>query len=127
MRLFIDHCVPESVAKEFEAAGHEVLRLREKTAPDSPDALVAAVSEANDAVLVTMDNDFKAIAARIGIGQRRYRTLSLIRFEKCRESQAAGRLREAMSLIEHEWNFSSGKRDRRMFVVIGGASIRTHR
>ena len=43
MRLFIDHCVPEFVAKEFEAAGHEVLRLREKTAPDSPDALVAAV------------------------------------------------------------------------------------
>jgi predicted nuclease of predicted toxin-antitoxin system len=127
MRLFIDHCVPESVAKEFEAAGHEVFRLREKTAPDSPDALVAAVSQANDAVLVTMDNDFKAIVARIGIGQRRYRTLSLIRFEKCRESQAAGRLREAMSLIEHEWSFSSGKRDRRMFVVIGGASIRTHR
>jgi predicted nuclease of predicted toxin-antitoxin system len=81
MRLFIDHCVPESVAKEFEAAGHEVFRLREKTAPDSPDALVAAVSEANDAVLVTMDNDFKAFAARIGIGQRRYRTLSLIRFD----------------------------------------------
>ena len=78
-------------------------------------------------MLVTMDNDFKAIAAKIGIGRRRYRTLSLIRFEKCRESQAAGRLREAMSLIEHEWTFSGGKRDRRMFVVIGGASIRTHR
>jgi predicted nuclease of predicted toxin-antitoxin system len=127
MRLFIGHCVPESVAREFEAAGHEVLRPREKTAPDSPDALVDAVSEANDAVLVTMVNDFKAIAARIGIGQRRYRTLSLIRFEKCRESQAAGRLREAMSLIEHEWNFRGGKRDRRMFVVIGGTTIRTHR
>ena len=64
MRLFIDHCVPEFVAREIEAAGHEVLRLREKRAPDSPDALVAAVSEANDAVLVTMDNDFKAIAAK---------------------------------------------------------------
>jgi predicted nuclease of predicted toxin-antitoxin system len=127
LRLFIDHCVPESVAKAFETAGHEVIRLREKTAPDSPDMLVAAVSEANDAILVTMDGDFKAIAARAGIGARRYRKLSLIRFERCRESKAADRARDAMSLIEHEWLVGGSERDRRMFVVIGSASIRTHR
>ncbi|MGH6837303.1 MAG: DUF5615 family PIN-like protein [Methylocella sp.] len=127
MRLFIDHCVPESVPKAFEAAGYEVIRLREKTAPDSPDTLVAAVAEANDAVLVTTDGDFKAIAARTGIGHRRYRRLSLIRFEKCRESRAADRLNSALSLIEHEWAFGNGKHDRRMFVVITGESIRTHR
>ena len=127
MRLFVDHCVPESVCRAFEEFGHEVIRLREKTAPDSPDMLVAAVSEANDAILVTMDGDFKEIAARTGIGQRRYRRLSLIRFEKCRESQAATRVREAMSLIEHEWSVGGGERDRRMFVVISSASMRTHR
>jgi predicted nuclease of predicted toxin-antitoxin system len=93
MRLFVDHCVPESVPKMLEERGYTVIRLREKTAPDSPDSLVAAVPEANNAVLVTMDGDFKTIAARTGIGQRRYRRLSLIRFEKCRESQAAHRLK----------------------------------
>ena len=43
--------------KLLVAAGYEVIRLREKTAPDSP-MLVAAVAEANDAVLVTMDGEF---------------------------------------------------------------------
>lgn len=94
---------------------------------NSPDTLVAAVSEANNAILVTMDSDFKAIAARTGIGHRRYRKLSLIRFEKCRESQAAKRLASALSLIEHEWRIGNGQRDRRMFVVIGSTVIRTHR
>ena len=104
-----------------------MIRLREKTAPDSPDTLVAAVSEANNAVLVTMDSDFKSIASRTGIGQRRYKRLSLIRFEKCRESQAAGRIIAALSLIQHEWEFGNGLKDRRMFIVISSESIRTHR
>jgi predicted nuclease of predicted toxin-antitoxin system len=86
----------------LEANGYEVIRLREKTASDSPDTLVAAVAEANNAVLVTMDGDFKSIAARSGIGQRRFGRLSLIRFEKCRESQTALRMESALSLIEHE-------------------------
>lgn len=127
MRLFIDHCVPESVPKMLEAHGYKVIRLREKTAPDSPDTLVAAVAEANDAVLVTMDGDFKSIAARSGIGQRRFRRLSLLRFERCRESQAARRLESALSLVEHEWTCGNGRHDRRMFVVIGAEIIRTHR
>lgn len=129
MRFFIDHCVPESVARILEAHKCEVIRLREKTAPDSPDTLVAAVSEANNAILVSMDGDFKSIAARNGIGQRRYRRLSLLRFERCRESKAAQRLASAISLIMHEWNIGAGteSKDRRMFVVITADTIRTHR
>lgn len=127
MRFFADHNVPESVCKTLEAAGFEAIRLRQKTAPDSPDMLVAAVCEANNAILVTMDSDFKTIVARTGIGHRRFRKLSLLRFERCRESQAAGRLKTAMSLIEHEWQIGNGSSDRRMFVVITGQAIRTHR
>jgi predicted nuclease of predicted toxin-antitoxin system len=127
MRFFIDQCAPESVAVTLERAGYEVARLREKIATNSPDSLVAAVAEANSAVLVTMDGDFKSIAARTGLGARRYRKLSLLRFERCRESQAASRLSDAMSLIEHEWAFGNARSDRRMFVVISAATIRTHR
>lgn len=127
MRFFIDHCVPESVARFLEDSGYDVLRLREKTVPNSPDTLVAAVSEANKAILVTMDGDFKSIAAREGIGQRRFKRLSLLRFEKCRESKAAERLQAALSFIEHEWSVASQSRDGRMFVVITAATIRTHR
>jgi len=127
MSFFIDHCVPESVAKALEAFGKKVMRLREKTAPDSPDTLVAAVAEANGAILVTMDADFKQIAGRNGIGNRRFKRLSLLRFEKCRESRAADRIRDAMSLIEHEWCLANNSMDRRMFVVITAEAIRTHR
>jgi predicted nuclease of predicted toxin-antitoxin system len=67
MRLFVDHCVPESVPKMLEEAGYAVIRLREKTAPDSPDSLVAAVAEANDAVLGCVDTYriHRMMAARV--------------------------------------------------------------
>lgn len=128
MRFFTDQNVPESVAKTLEDAGFEVQRLRQKTATNTPDTLVAAISEANGAILVTMDADFKSIASRIGIGHRRYRKLSLVRFEKCRESRSAERLRSAISLLQHEWAVGGGTpNDRRMFVVIGTGVIRTYR
>ena len=79
MRFFADHNLPESVCKMLESFGYETIRLRRKTASDAPDMLVAAVAEANEAILVTMDSDFKSIAARTGIGQRRFRKLSLLR------------------------------------------------
>jgi len=127
MRFFTDHCVPESVARFLESRGYEVIRLREKSAPDSPDNLVAAVAEANNAVLVSMDSDFRSIASRVGIGNRRFKSLSLIRFERCNESRAAMRMERALSLIEHEWLTGNGPNDRRMFVVITEQTIRTHR
>lgn len=68
----------------------------------------------------------KALARRRGIGQRRFRRLSLIRFE-CRESRASQRALEAMSLIEHEWLLSEDSSDRRIFIVIGTDVIRTYR
>jgi predicted nuclease of predicted toxin-antitoxin system len=127
MRFFTDQNVPESVPKMLERAGYEVVRLREKIATDTPDPLVAAVAEANAGILVTMDSDFKSIVQRTGIGRRRFRKLSLIRFEKCREARAAERLAAALSLIEHEWKVGSGDKDRRMFVVICADVIRTNR
>jgi predicted nuclease of predicted toxin-antitoxin system len=127
MRFFVDQNVPDSVGRFLASKGNEVTLLRQRIPIDSPDTLVAAVAEANDAVLITFDPDFKALATRAGIGRRRFRTLSLIRFEKCRESQAATRIESAFSLIEHEWGIGSNERDRRMFVVITGETIRTHR
>ena len=127
MRFFTDQCVPESVPKVLEGAGYDVVRLREKIATNTPDQLVAAVAEANRAVLVTMDADFKAIAKRAGASRRSFKSLSLLRFEKCRESRAAERLRSALTLIEHEWEWANSGTGRRMYVVIATEVIRTHR
>lgn len=126
LRLFFDEGVTASAAKVFESAGHEVILLRDAIEPGSPDPLVCAVAEANDAILVAHDADMKRLAQRRGIGQRRFRTLSLIRLN-CRESRAPRRIAEAMSLIEHEWAVGGGERDRRIFITIGDDVIRTHR
>lgn len=108
------------------AAGHEVVLLREKIAPNSPDPLVAAVAEANGAILVSLDTDFRKIANRAGIGQKRFKTLSRIGL-RCRESRAAARLTEAMSLIEHEWAYCRENGDGRLFMEIGDNFIRSVR
>src|SRR6266404_7735317 len=127
MSFFIDQNVPDSVRRFLLRCGHETVFLRERIPTESPDSLVAAVAENNEAILVTFDPDFKALAGRTGIGRRRFTSLSIIRFEKCRESQATIRIQSAFSLIEHEWAFGNGEQDRRLFVVITATTIRTHR
>jgi predicted nuclease of predicted toxin-antitoxin system len=100
--------------------------LREKIATNTPDPLVAAVAEANDAILVSLDADFRKLARRYGVAGRRFRNLSLIKLS-CRESRAAGRLQDAMTLIYHEWEYIGAHRDRRLFIEIGDNVIRTVR
>jgi len=68
----------------------------------------------------------RAIAQRRGIGQRRFRSLSLIKIS-CKVTRSAERINAAMSLIEHEWLYSAGQTDRRLFMEIGTDVIRTFR
>lgn len=126
LRFFLDESVPRAVGRTLAGYGHEVILLEEAGARGSPDALVCAVAEANRAILVAMDGDMRALARRQGIGQRRYKRLSLVKLS-CREPRAAGRIAAAMSLIEHEWAYSAGNRDRRVFIEIGQGSISTWR
>lgn len=126
LRLFLDESVPRSVGEAFARAGHEVQYLQETMPTGSPDPLVCAVAERNDAVLVAIDGDMRRLAQRRGIGKRSYRSLSLIKLS-CRETMAAKRVSAAMSLIELEWSLGSASRDRRLFIEIGDAFIRTMR
>lgn len=126
LRLFLDESVGDSVGRVFAEAGHEVTYLRDAIARGSPDQLVCAVSEANDCILVAIDGDMKQHARRHGIGQRRFRKLSLIKLS-CRETRAAQRVAQALSLILHEWDYGQGSSDRRLFVEIGDDVIRTCR
>ena len=78
MRFFLDNCVPDTVAQVLRGAGHEVILQRDAIATDSSDTLVAIASATNDAILVSFDSDFKAIAARASVSQKRLRKLSRI-------------------------------------------------
>jgi predicted nuclease of predicted toxin-antitoxin system len=126
LRVFIDQCVPDSAGRAFQEHGHEVIYLRERIATDSPDPLVAAVAEANEAILVSLDADFTRIAKRHGVGRREFRRLSLIKLS-CRESRCYARINQAMTLIYHEWNVAQDGRDRRLFMDITDSTMRTLR
>ena len=128
LRVFLDEGVPVSVEKVFSEAGHDVIPFREGATPGSPDPLVCAVAEANDAILVALDGDMKQSAQGRGVGSKRFRRLSLIKLS-CNEPRAAERLRAAMTLIEHEWRYSSGMQEglRRLFIEVTDSTIRTHR
>ena len=126
-RFFTDQNIPEAVARLLEAEGFEVIRLRHVIAVDTPDTGVAAVAEAKQAILVTADSDFRQIVQRAGVGKRIYNTLSLLRFEGCRETRMAERLKKLLSLVLHEWEVGGGDRDRRLFVVIKQDVVRSHR
>lgn len=126
MKLFLDEGVPKSVGVCFEDRGHEVIYFSDAAEPGSPDPLIATISMENDAILVALDGDMRKLAQQRGIGQRRYRRLSLIKFS-CRETIAAGRAAAAMSLIEHEWALVGSPSSRRLFIEIGNGFIRTFR
>ncbi|MCP4304259.1 MAG: hypothetical protein GY788_05125 [bacterium] len=126
LRFFLDNCVPDSVGRVLADAGHEVIYQREVIARDSPDTLVALTSAENDAILVTFDKDFRAVASRFRVSNRRLRKLSRIDFT-CPEPQAAERMKVALSFIEAEWRIAKGVKDGRLFIGIGSTVLRTVR
>ena len=108
-------------------AGHEVGFLNKTLARGASDQLVCAIADINEAILVAIDGDLKRIAQGHGIGARKFLKLGLIKIS-CFEPDAAKRVREAMSLIEHEWLWGLGNPGRRrIFVEISDTVIRTFR
>jgi predicted nuclease of predicted toxin-antitoxin system len=123
--FFTDQNVPDSVGNMLIEAGHEVTRLREVMATDSPDTIVAAACDRAGLVLVTFDRDFKHMAPGMGIARARFNALSIIRLG-CREPVAAERLRGALSFVELEWRLAKRARAQ-MVLSIADNVIRSHR
>ena len=88
--------------------------------------MVSEVALRNDAILVAVDRDMRRIASRHGVGSTRFKRLHLLQF-LCAEPQAVHRVREALSLIEHEWEIAQRRAARRFWVEIGDSFIRTQR
>lgn len=126
LRFFLDEGVADSVGVFLEGEGHFVIRLRDSITTGSKDPLVCVAAEANDAILVAHDADMKGLAKRYGVSNGRFKRLSLIKLS-VPEPRAVDRLREAISLIEHEWEISETKAARRLFIDIMKDVIRTMR
>jgi predicted nuclease of predicted toxin-antitoxin system len=124
----LDAGVPDSVGEVLRERGHSVIRYREVLPEKVPDAVVCATALANGAILVAIDNDVKQHARRYGksITSERFKRLSIIRI-CCNEVLAAKRLKQAMSLVEHEWIISEDKVASRLWVDIGPHFFRSNR
>lgn len=126
LRFFLDEGVADSVGAFLASEGHHVIYLRESIPTGSSDPLVCIAAAQNDAILVAHDADMKGLVKKHGVGNGRFKRLSLIKLS-CPEPRAVDRMREAMSLIEHEWAISSSKTSRRLYIEILPAVIRTMR
>ena len=61
LKIFADHCVPNSVVNQLIYSGHEVLKLRDFIAPDTPDPIVIEKAQELHAILLTLNGDFADI------------------------------------------------------------------
>jgi predicted nuclease of predicted toxin-antitoxin system len=128
LKFLLDEGVPDSVGRFLKSAGHSVIYVnRGDVVPrSSKDPLVCASAILNDAILVATDGDMRSIAKGHGISNSAYAKLNLVKLS-CLETEAAGRFKAAMTLIEHEWYVNAESAGRRLFVEIMTTVIRTNR
>lgn len=123
--FFIDQNVADSVGRALVAAGHEVTNLREVMVTTTADTVIAIGCSKSGHVLVTHDRDFRQIAKRLHITQRQYR-MRLHRIQLlCDFPNAAKRVKDALSLIEYEWQLTDGRRP--SVIEIRETSMAIHR
>lgn len=122
--FFMDNNVAESVGKALETKKHDVVRLRKCMAQDSSDPVVAIACVESQRVLITHDKDFKTISKRLALTKRKCRNLHRVALH-CKEPNAAGRMQEALSVIEAEWKrVQSSGGHHQMVVEISEVAIR---
>jgi predicted nuclease of predicted toxin-antitoxin system len=127
LKFFLDEGVPDSVARALRDSGHDAVLLRESgVARGSSDQVVCAFAEVSDSILVALDGDMKQLAKDNGVGGGRFKRLNLLKLS-CGEPNASKRVLQALSLIEHEWAVDKQERERRLYVEIGIAVIRSYR
>lgn len=123
MRLLIDENVPDSVSEFFRQRGHEVVLVRDLLPNGTPDAVISVVGDNEEAIIVTWDKDFKLLAARVQVAQRRLRKLGRISF-RCRESRGLARAKECIELLEIAYDAAQRRKDKRLIVEISETTIR---
>ena len=127
LRALLDEGVPDSVAEVLRANGHHVILHREVLLSGAQDDVVGDAALRHNAILIGNDGDMKQMTKRYGApSSPRFANLSIIRL-CCNETLAAKRLEQALSLIIHEWDFTSEKPSRRLWIDIREHDIRTHR
>ena len=125
--FLIDEDVPESAVGVLRERGHTISYVREMTARGTPDPVVASLGDRVRAIVVTCNaKDFKSIAGRVPVGNRlQFRRLGILAL-KCRQSQAANRLRHHMESIEFHFARVQGHADKRLIIELMDSKLNVY-
>lgn len=63
LRFFADHCISNFIIQSLQGAGHQVFRLRDHLAVESPDPVVISKAQELDTLLLSLNGDFADIVA----------------------------------------------------------------
>jgi predicted nuclease of predicted toxin-antitoxin system len=61
LRFLADQCISKNIVQALRNANHEVIRLKDVSAPDSTDAIVIAKAQELNAILLSLNGDFADI------------------------------------------------------------------
>jgi hypothetical protein len=123
--FFMDNCVADSVGKALQAAGHDVVFLRDCMPTDTKDPVVVVACTESARILVSHDKDFKQIAKTLSVSKKKSKKLHRIAL-CCPEPAAAARIKEALSLIEWEWS-RCGRGKTQLSIEITNVAIKVWR
>ena len=130
LAVFFDEGTPVPVAEPFVRNDHRVIHFHEALPrwEGVKDDIVAAMALRNDAILIAVDPDLRRLVRRFGSSpdNARFKSLNLI-WLSCGPVMATKRVEQAMSFIEHEWDFACRKRARRLWIDIGQHRMISHR
>jgi predicted nuclease of predicted toxin-antitoxin system len=119
----IDENVDVKVGELLLARGHQVEFVRDWLGQGTKDQAVAFAADRQQAIVVTHDKDFKALAQRAPNGSRaQYKALGRISL-RCREARARSRLTQLIDFIEYDFDRSRKLGDRRVIVSITESTI----
>lgn len=63
LRFLADQCIPGTIIRGLEEAGHVVIPLRKCARIDSPDPTVIAKAQELDCILISLNGDFSDIVS----------------------------------------------------------------
>jgi predicted nuclease of predicted toxin-antitoxin system len=126
--VLLDEGAPVLAGEPFSRAGYQVIHHREVLSSGAKDDLVAAAAILNNAILIAVDRDMKQMAKRFGNADKggKYSKLHLL-FVNCNSVLAPKRIEHGLSFIEHEWEFTTQKTARTLWIEIGSHYFRSYR
>lgn len=123
MKFLIDQCVDDAVDIYLRKRGYECHKVRDVSAPNAPDPLIAFLAESEGLIIVTHDKHFKEFEKMVSrFGLRKPTRGAGVILLRVKENEALDRLIECFEAIPILYELSLQRRIR-MQIRISASGI----